>query len=386
MNDIEKRKIGILTFHKSINYGSVLQTWAFQEVLQRFNSDVHVIDYEPIVYNQMYGIFKKVSSRDDFIYNIKIMPIAYFIKRQINLFTQFQEKELSLTDHAYYSVEDLKKDSKNFDIMICGSDQIWNVHARDCDDIFFLPFAFQGKKIAYAVSVNNTDFTEERCDDRLRENIRGFSAISCREKSGSEKISRFVDQKNIFTALDPTLLLAKGQYDEICSPRIIKHAYIFLYNVWDGGDALSIAKMISTVYKKNVYTMLTKKRVKSILRIEQNGVHVLKMHSAPGDFLSLIKYSDFVVSDSFHGTAFSLIYEKQFVSVNQREKMDDNTSMRNDERLVNLLELLDLKSRLVSIVDKDKLADLNPIDYTVITPKRIKIAKQSLEWLTEKLL
>lgn len=158
-----------------------------------------------------------------------------------------------------------------------------------------------------------------------------------------------------------------------------------MYNVWDGGDALSIAKMISTSYKKPVYTMLTKKRVKSILKVEKNGVHVLKMHSAPGDFLSLIKYADFVISDSFHGTAFSLIYEKQFISVNQREGIDDSSSLRNDERLVNILETLGLKSRLVSIYDKDKILNLDYIDYTLVTPQRMDIAKQSTGWLAEKL-
>ncbi len=385
MTDAGKRKIGILTFHKSINYGSVLQAWALQKTLQRFSSDVRIIDYEPIPYDQMYGLFKKASSKADCIYNVKILPIAYFIKRQIDSFAKFREKELSLTNHAYYSVEELEKDCANFDTLICGSDQIWNVHARDCDDSFFLPFEFQGKKIAYAVSVNNTDFTEERCDNQLREDIRDFSAISCREESGSKKISRFIDCKNVFTALDPTLLLEKSQYDEICSPRIINHEYIFLYNVWDGGDALSIAKMISTSYKKPVYTMLTKKRVKSILKVEKNGVHVLKMHSAPGDFLSLIKYADFVISDSFHGTAFSLIYEKQFISVNQREGIDDSSSLRNDERLVNILETLGLKSRLVSIYDKDKILNLDYIDYTLVTPQRMDIAKQSTGWLAEKL-
>lgn len=379
------RKIGILTFHKSINYGSVLQTWALKKTLQQLNNNVLVVDYEPVLYNQMYGIFRKITSVDNCIYNIKILPIAYFIKRQIDLFMKFRKKELSLTSHIYYSVTDFERDCKNFDILICGSDQIWNVHARDCDDIFFLPFKFQGKKIAYAVSVNNTDFTEERCNDWMKKNIRDFFAISCREKSGSGKISKFANYKNIFTALDPTLLLNKKQYDEICSPRIIKHDYIFLYNVWDGGDALSIAKMISTAYKKPVYTMLIKKRVKSIMKIEQNGVHVLKTHSAPGDFLSLIKYSDFVISDSFHGTAFSLIYEKQFVSVNQRLKMDNNGCLRNDERLVNILELLGLQSRLVSIFEKDKLFNLDFIDYTIITPKRMKNAKQSITWLTEKI-
>ena len=333
----------------------------------------------------MYGLFKKASSKADCIYNVKILPIAYFIKRQIDSFAKFREKELSLTNHAYYSVEELEKDCANFDTLICGSDQIWNVHARDCDDAFFLPFEFQGKKIAYAVSVNNTDFTEERCDNQLREDIRDFSAISCREESGSKKISRFIDCKNVFTALDPTLLLEKSQYDEICSPRIINHEYIFLYNVWDGGDALSIAKMISTSCKKPVYTMLTKKRVKSILKVEKNGVHVLKMHSAPGDFLSLTKYADFVISDSFHGTAFSLIYEKQFISVNQREGIDDSSSLRNDERLVNILETLGLKSRLVSIYDKDKILNQDYIDYTLVTSQRMDIAKQSTEWLAEKL-
>lgn len=386
MNNTSNKRIGILTFHKSINYGSVLQTWALQRTLQQFGYDVHIIDYEPTSYNQVYRVFVKNSSLKNFLYNVKRIPIAYFIEKQIKLFLEFRTKNLSLTNCTYYNVADLEKDCKNFDVLICGSDQVWNVHAHDCDDIFFLPFRFHGKKIAYAVSVNNTDFTEKRCNAQLRKNIQDFFAISCREKSGADRISRFANYKNVFTALDPTLLLEKRQYEDICSKEIIKHRYIFLYNVWAGGDALSIAKKVSDTYKMPVYTMLTKRSMKSIIKMECNGIHVLKLNSAPGDFLSLIKYADFVISDSFHGTAFSLIFEKQFVSVNQRIEASENVHLKNDERLVNILGILGLGKRLISIEDSDKIFDMDSIDYTVVTPKRMEIAKQSVTWLAENLM
>lgn len=383
---LNHNKIGILTFHKSINYGSVLQTWALQNILHLFGGDIYIIDYEPHSYKDIYGIFRKVKSCNDFLYNLKRLPIAYIIKKQNELFATFRKKYLRLTEQTFYRVSDLEKSNLKYNAIVCGSDQVWNVHAHDCDDIFFLPFEFKGKKIAYAISINNTNFKEKRCDEVLKKNILDFSAISCRENSGAKKISDFIGCEGVFTALDPTLLLEKSQYDGICSERIIEKDYIFLYNVWGSVDAFPFAKILSKIYHKPVYTILTKRNVKSIVRMEANGIHVLKFKAAPEDFLSLVKYADFIVSDSFHGTAFSLIFEREFVSVNQKIGKGNGFCLKNDERIVHILSVFGLESRYISIFDSDKLYNLEPIDYDIVTLKRMKLSNESVQWLLSALV
>ena len=379
----KKNKTGILTFHKSINYGSVLQAWALQQTLLKMNKNVEIIDYEPKIYNRLYGVFRKEWTIKNILYNIKRLPIAGMIKRQIALFSEFRKSNLKTTNKTFHSVEEFEHDKSDYQYLITGSDQVWNIHAYDCDDIFFLPFDFEGKKIAYAVSVNDTDFSESKCDERLQKQLRDYAAISCREKSGAVKIAEFINADNIFTALDPTLLLEKEDYNHICSGKLIHTKYIFLYSVWEGSDAISIAKQYSRLFHMPICTILTKKDFRSILRMEMNGIKIQKFYTSPGDFLSLIRYADFVITDSFHGTAFSIIFERQFACINQRVQGNgrNSTCLKNDERLMNILFELGLNDRLISISESHKLNNMKAINYIEVTSIRMSLAKLSSTWL-----
>lgn len=367
------KKIGILTFHKSINYGSLLQAWALRNVLNDY--ETFVIDYEPDAYRGMYALFSKqrrIKSNVNRLFN------CVAIKRQIIYFSKFRKSYLNCTEK--YKSHNLKHDSfESFDAVITGSDQIWNVRARDADDAYFVPFQIAAKKIAYACSVNDTDFSENRCDDKLRNYILDYDFISIREVSGAQKVSEFINnQKKVYTMLDPTLLNTKEAFDAITSKRLIQRPYIFLYNVWSGMHAVNAAKKISNITGLPVYTAMMDSRIKQILKIEMSGVKVETVHTAPEDFLSLIKYSEMVVTDSFHGTAFSLIFEKKFVCINDKK---DDGHFKNDERIVNILEIVDLLDRYITIDDIPNFNFKEEIDYTVVTEKRMKEASICKEML-----
>ena len=210
-----------------------------------------------------------------------------------------------------------------------------------------MPYSISAEKIAYACSINNTDFTEKRCDEKLKKWISDYDFISIREKSGANKVSTFLnDEKTIYTVLDPTLLNSKDAFDAITNNRIIKGPYIFLYNVWPGMEAVKAAKKISEITGLPVYTAMMDSRIKQILCAEKQGIRVETRHTSPQDFLSLIRYSDLVVTDSFHGTAFALIFEKKFVCINPK---DEFGHLKNDERIVNILDITNLKERYSSI-------------------------------------
>lgn len=369
------KKIGILTFHKSINYGSVLQAWALSKTLD--NYDVEIVNYEPDIYKENYGVF---SFSKGIKYNLNRLFNYHAINRQIKLFSDFRKKHLKMTE-TIKSKELSEKIFDKYDAVITGSDQIWNVHADDADDVFFLPYNIKAKKIAYACSVNNTDFTEKRCDNRLRSNILDYDFISIRENSGALKVSDFLnEEKKVFNVLDPTLLNTKEDYKAIVSKRIVKKRYIFLYNVWSGSEVVDVAKRISEKMEMPVYTAMTTPAFMTILRIERKGIKVEKKYTSPQDFLSLIKYSDFVITDSFHGTAFSLIFEKNFVSING---IDKQGKLKNDERLINVLSITGLMDRYICKDDIEKFNFKKEIDYKIVTYKRMQEADRCKNMLIE---
>lgn len=367
-------KVGILTFHKSINYGSVLQCWALRDILVKHGYDVEVIDYEPDSYHQQYAIYQKGHAK----HNINVFFVSHWIKRQNNLFTEFRERTLNLSKEKYKSSSNFSSLNK-YDVIICGSDQIWNLKALDCDPIYFLPFHTAGRKVAYAVSINDATYKEAKATDDLRKAILDFNYLSEREKSGADKLEDFIDhQKKVDTCLDPTLLHKKADFDAIASDRVEKEPYIFLYNVWSGHDGFEAASRLSKRLNLPVYTGFMGRTLKSVVKVEKNGIKVEKKYTSPSDYISLIKNAEWVVTDSFHGTAFSLIFEKKFISVN--EKMPDG-SLKSDERLENILGQLGLLDRYISVDDVDTF-DLNkPIDFRTITAERMKMADVSINKL-----
>lgn len=367
-------KIGILTFHKSINYGSVLQCWALRDILVKHGYDVEVIDYEPDSYHQLYGLYQKGHTK----HNINVFFVSYWIKRQNNLFAQFREEKLNLSKEKYKSDSDFTSLNK-YDVIICGSDQIWNLKALDCDPIYFLPFHADGRKVAYAVSLNDATYKEEKANDDLRKAILDFDYLSVREKSGTDKLENFIDhQKKVDTCLDPTLLHKKADFDTIASNRVEKEPYIFLYNVWSGNDGFEAASRLSKRLNLPVYTGFMGRTLKSVFKVEKNGIKVEKKYTSPSDYVSLIKNAEWVVTDSFHGTAFSLIFEKNFISVN--EKMPDG-SLKNDERLTNILGQLGLLERYITVDDVDTIDINKTIDFRTVTNKRMKMADESVNKL-----
>ncbi|WP_026766539.1 polysaccharide pyruvyl transferase family protein [Selenomonas ruminantium] len=367
-------KIGILTYHKSINYGSVLQCWSLQQILKKRGYDVEVIDYHPDKYNEIYDLFVKGQYKR----NIKRFFLKKYILKQIDMFKEFREQYIDLSPYKLTINSDFSVLNK-YDAIICGSDQIWNVRAFDCDPIYFLPLKIKGKKIAYAVSVNDMSFTEPKCDASLKENILDFDYISVREESGAQKISRFIDgKKNIDVLLDPTLLQSKEEFLKIDSPRLKNEKYIFLYDVWYGKEGIEAAKKISKKLGLPVYTGFMNRDIKSILKVEMAGIHVELENTKPTDFLSLIKYADYIITDSFHGTAFSLIYEKKFVSINKRK---DRESMKNDARIMNILSEVNLLDRYITLNQIEKFDFDKDIDYQLISDKRKGLAKNSIDRL-----
>ena len=376
-------KIGILTFYKSVNYGSALQAWALQHVLERNGYDVEIIEYTPEAYDHIYGLFVPPCNLKSIKYDKKRLLLANAILRQKSFFKNFRDEYMNLSNEKYTKDSCLTSMVEKYDCVVCGSDQIWNVRAHDCDIAYFLPVKSSIKKIAYAVSVNDTDFTENMCDENLRKCIKDFFAISARERSGALKIGQFIGEENrVQTVVDPTLLNSKEEYGQICAPRFVKEKYIFLYNVWSDNDAVNAAIYLSKKMNMPIYAALMKRDVKVVGRLRAKGIHVETKHTSPEDFVSLIRYADFIVTDSFHGTAFSLIFEKEFISINERVEK----GKKNDERILSILNRVGLENRYLTLDELSKTENLDAINYSAVNIKKKNLRDESERWLRNSIV
>lgn len=364
-------KIGILTFHKSINYGSVLQSWALSRVISK-RFVVEIIDYEPQNYEFLYANYRPWNSWNNIKYNLKRMPLSSALNNQQQLFKKFRDKQLPLSrkKYNYNNGCDIKEEYKG---IVVGSDQVWNIRAKDCDPIFFLPFNYSGNKVSYACSINDTDYTEKNLPSNLASEICDFDFISIREESGKNKLEQFIaKQKKVYTLLEPTLLCNSSEYDSLLNDRIVDGKYIFLYNVWTSEAGIQAAKFLSKKLNMPVYTIMTASNVKEINLLKKSGILVDTVRTSPSDFLNFFKYASYIVTESFHGTAFSLIFEKPFVCVSNRT---------NDERLNNILTLVGLKDRYMKLGELQTFDLKQEIDYEIVTEKKEKRAEECIELL-----
>lgn len=369
------KKIGILTYHKSINYGSVLQAFALSKLLKRKGFEVEIIDYEPASYNSQYRIFEKTTSVHNVAANIRRLLIFDILWKQKTSFENFRKKYLPLSKKRFTAQNSASDFEDLYDVVICGSDQIWNVRAKDCDPIFFLPGAQKYKKIAYAASINTATYNEERCNETLCKDILDFKYISIREHSGAEKLAAFLNSdKEIKVQPDPSLLQEKNTFEEIASGRIVKVPYIFMYCANYQESTIRAAQKISERLHKPVYTVLVCRSATQISRLKKAGIRIIRDKNRPEDFISYIMNADLVLSDSFHGTAFSIILEKTFYSINDFI----NGKFVNDERICNILSELGILERYVKETDVEKINLNKEINYSVVTQKRMQFARAAV--------
>ena len=206
-----KKRIGTLTFHRSLNYGSVLQTYALQQIIKRINTTemTEIIDFYPPAIDKIRSPFIPVHTFKNFVHNVfSILYYPLFGKRR-KAFDDFLTKNVIISETKYDVSSDMSCLEEKYDCVIAGSDQIWNNQTQDFSIQYFFPSVVNVKKIAYAPSIGNGKFELPR-DYKVFEALNKFSALSVRELSGAEHLGLFLkNSKLIPVLLDPTLLLTK---------------------------------------------------------------------------------------------------------------------------------------------------------------------------------
>lgn len=371
-------KIAIITFHASDNCGSHLQTYALQHVLEKkYAQNVQVIDFSSPKQQEMYSIFVPVHRFRDILRNILRIVMYPVLKKEQNEFRKFW-RFFHLTPKRYETSDELLELDGKYDVFVCGSDQIWNYHAGDYADAYLLDFVHKSKKVAYAVSMGQAILNDDpEHEAKYKRLLSDFSAISIREFKSKAMIQSITDLP-IEICLDPTFLLDTTDYDRIMPTEpLIKGKYIFCYAFTYHKMFVENVMELSRRLGMPVYMIDRKQNI--IKGAGRSGIK-LTPHTGTEAFLNIFKYATLVFTTSFHGTAFSVNFKKNFWYLNE-------TGGEGDGRATSLLRQLDLMVRYVTPTEIKLIDDLlAPIDYTMPYERLKTLREVSFSFIEENIV
>lgn len=370
-----KKKIGILTMHRVYNFGSVLQAFALQKVIERLGYDCKLIDYQ--YPNRIHPTDKDNKSK--LLKRVRcIMSIIHGRpdkKMRIGI-DSFRINFLGLSEY-YSDYESLHNNPPSFDTYVLGSDQTWNIRHIARDDSFLLSFVKKGRKISYASSAARKNIPQDYYKV-FKNFLSQFDAISVREKNTQSLIECLVGIKPPIL-LDPTLLLASQDWHQIAMKskfKVKKSPYILVYVLrYSFYPYPLVTEVIRKLYEKYRYHMVLI-RYSMRERLGLRDYENLYEGIAPEDFVDLFENSSFVVTTSFHGTAFAINFNKPFYSIYDSESDDD--------RIRSLLNQLNLQDRGLSIHEKIPVLDDN-INYSDANARLIELREEGIRYLQNQL-
>lgn len=352
-------KIGILTFHRAINYGAVLQCYALYRTLSDMGHDVEVIDYRPSQTENDRRLF--FVKRTNLIAKIRILVYHLFDYKYRSEASKIFDKFLN----NYLKFSPMVKSAKNipnyYDYIFFGSDQIWN--PRICggfDKVFWGQFPKEKTKfVSYAASLGTPQNIAIDKWDTINGYIKNFDSVSVREGKLLEYLKCDVEGKVV---LDPTLLASIDIFESIAvKPKETK--YVLLYMLEPDRQAISFAKKLAQQRECKLI------RIRAINnRLEKHNEYVTLSAISPEEFLGYFKYADYIVNVSFHGTAFSVIFNKNFYTLKSK----------NFERAYGLLKSLGLEGRFVLSTDK---VDMQDIRYDEVNKRLGELKRDSIAYI-----
>lgn len=327
------------------NYGQVLQCYAMQYLVRKSGYEPIVVQYRKKDqrdllrhnFSNSNPVGRFLNERYEKYYNVKVIEGDETLR--VKLFKEFIKKYIPLSPPCYTKrmVEHITKDCE---VLICGSDQIWN--PIWFDPIWFLAFGSKKqKRIACAPSgifYETPEYAE--CYRKMAPLIDKLDQISVREQVGADILKKYVS-KDIRVRKDPTLCLDQKQWDEVASGRLIEEEYVFCYTIGSVSPYLLILRALKKKYRaqKIVY-------IPTNLLDEKGYVEFTKYEDAgPAEFLSLTKYAKAVCTDSFHGTVMAIQYGIPFYNVSRVHRGTEAFGGR--ERIENLLHEMRMASRWV---------------------------------------
>ena len=318
----ESLSIKTITCHDVYNAGASLQAYALSTYLKSLGHRVEIIDYKPdyLKHYELWGVRNPRYNRPILreIYSLLKLPkrIKNRFSKRKKAFDNFTKEYLCTTRNRYQTNQELKKGNIFADVFFAGSDQIWNtLFQNGKDPAFYLDFAPEDAVCAsYAASFATDDVAEE-WKEKVGTWIEKLDFVSVREKSGME-ILRNLGRADAYQVVDPVFLLSPNEWDALLKDKDEEEKYLLIYD-FDNNDELN---------RKAVE--LAKKNEWKIYSIFPNSICDKCFYDeGPLELVQLVKNADFVLSNSFHATAFSIIFERQFAVFERKEEI--NTRMRD---------------------------------------------------------
>lgn len=372
-------KIGIITFNSAHNYGAVLQVWALQEKLKEDGHQVEVINYRPAAIDNLYRIYiPKWITQNELVnrgfHKLQYMKAKVKTPQKATRFKKFEDfiNNVLPTTKPYHRYSSLVTEDFDYDVMIAGSDQIWNSNiTRGLSGAYFLDFGKKSiKRISYAASIGKDSFdAEEKL--MVQSYLKNFDYLSVREEKLKHEVEELTT-KEVTLVLDPTLLLDKEKYDKIRKDTKIKQDYIFVHNVHLVKIDERLNAIVEEISKRTGLPVINNRTdydfSNEIGKFAEGG---------PEEFLGIIAEAKMVITNSFHATVFATIYERNFITV---------PHFKNPDRMQNLLHIYQLDNHLIKSVDEIP-EDLNSlkIDYAHVAQLR-KAARDTSEKFLKKAL
>lgn len=379
-------KIGVITIEQVNNYGAELQATATIKVLQGMGYDAEIIDY--CYYKnwnfkdtQMSAPFVSMGAKGRLMYWVKYRLVNWFVakvlprfsltvRRRIQRFDEFHKTNTKMSKR-YLSMTELYQAKMDYDVYVVGSDQVWNPSASSSIEPYFLTFApKEAKKISYASSFGVSDIPDSLYK-KYKELLSNIDYLSVREQTGVSLVKALAG-KEATCVLDPTLLLNKKQWGDImlAYPNMPSR-YILVYQLLPSEALPSLAKKIGEDMNCPVYCLT--KRAYAVNA--PKGMRLIK-DAGPAEFLWLIKNASCVVTNSFHGTAFSVNFGTPFYAVL-------NSKRGSNARITSLLNSVSLMDRIVYEGNKLPLFSFFDADYV---QKHIEmLRKDSISFLEKAL-
>ena len=365
-------KIGILTFHRATNYGAILQAYALIQYLINQGYDAKIVDYKPKGMGILYapinvpGFLKKIKR---IVLNLLMLPSLLTRYKKREMFWKYINKVLPMTDIVLSS-----GDLPRMDAYIVGSDQVWSVcFTGGIDNLYWGQFDRNGAKlISYAGSAaeNMGDSFYSNENAKLLES---FDFISVREKELQGYLQTQIPNKKIEKVLDPTLMAGVDFFDELIADEMpLEKTYVLVYQVIRTKDAL-ISEYAKQIASRAGWDIVEIKNSRLYI-CSQGKFSISKELQNPTQFVSLFKYAQFVITTSFHGTAFSLMFNRPFNVVSISDEVDSRSK--------DLLMQLNLTDRLV-LLPLNKVQ--KNIDWKDVNSRLQELRMPSREFLKKAL-
>lgn len=312
MSADKKLRIGILTIHGAVNYGSMLQAYALQREMEAVAGDdaVVLIDYLPPCIMDAYSLnpLKNMGNPKQFL---KYCVNFRDRRKRNRVFREFAQDYFHLSPRKYTNGKQLKRDCANWNVIVVGSDQVWNPEIVKKDRTFWLEFAEKCYKASFSSSFGTTQIPESY-RNALMQALKRFDSIAVREPSAAAMLSDMA--RPVTITCDPVFLLSAGQWGAVeRKPEGVPDRYFLMYTVERNKKLEALVREAAEYFGLSVVDLGIRNNPRAYF-----GVHSPEF--GPREFLYLIHHADFMVTNSFHGTAFAGIFQKKCISIHHHSR------------------------------------------------------------------